>query len=175
MTQQQIITLLTSFLMVFTGIFLIFRFGIPYVSIRKIKVDLSDQDSLKMQELRKKHPELDIKCAIFNGLTSVKDTMIDIVENRDLYDKILFYTKTGELSKIIFSRSIQSFKDISKYFKKSHFWWKRKYAQCGYDRKKTIEKQMEKHIDNFNNLYELESFLKKIKVEIENRRKNDNN
>lgn len=150
------------------GLFMVWTFcGMPFFTFHKVKINFTDPDNPLAKKLRAKRIDLELKFNIFHGLNGVKASLNELVSHRNFYDYVIKRLKITDASKLVISESIRSFKEVSKYMKKGRSFYEWKFFVNGNDKSKTLHALLDRHTKWFNELYELESELKKIRIDYE--------
>lgn len=159
---------LTKIGIIIFGLFMVWTFcGMPIITAHKVKINFTDPDNPLAKKLRAKRIDLDLKFNIFHGLNGVKASLDELVTHKNFYDYVINHLRITDASKLVISESLHSFREVSNYMKKGRSFYEWKFFTNGNDKLKTLHALLDKHIKWFNELYELETELKKIRINYE--------
>lgn len=155
---------LSLYIVVF-GITLLLFFGVPIIKVKKIKLNDFSDDFVR--KIRRERPDIDMKCALLEGLKNVKADIDELYAHKEFYDYVVNLLRVQPVVKPCISLMLESFKDLSSLIKKPKRWWMLQYSKAGNDRKKAMMAILDAHYANFNNFKSLVDELRCLRINYE--------
>lgn len=139
-----------------------------FINVKVVRFSYKDFNDPKVQELRKKDPILDIKLALYGGVTSSMKSIDEVMANSRFYSIVLEYFHNSLAAKSLLENVLKAENRILAILRKSDVWWYWTYhVTFNKDKKAMMKSILGNDTQTFADFEELKKSLVKFKEEYE--------